>query len=188
SKRTPSPTGFPLPIAHYVLRTREKLILDDATAEAMFAVDPYFSTVRPKSILCAPIVRRGDVAGILYLENRLARGAFTPRKLALLEFLSAISVDNALLAADLERETAERTHAEKGLLRSEERLQRLVETANVVPWEADGATGRFTYVGPQVVKMLGYPQDAWLSPGFLAEHAHPDDRESTLRNLFAPSS
>jgi PAS domain S-box-containing protein len=153
----------------------------------MFAADPYLSTARPRSVLCAPIVRRGEVAGILYLENRLARGAFTPRRLALLEFLAAVSLENALLAADLARETAERTQAEKTLRQSEERLQRLVETANVVPWEAIRATGRFTYVGPQVVKMLGYPEEAWLEEGFLAAHVHPDDRESTRRHLVDPT-
>jgi PAS domain S-box-containing protein len=64
----------------------------------------------------------------------------------------------------------------------------LVESANVVPWEAERATGRFTYVGPQVAKMLGYPQDAWLEEGFLSKHVHPEDRESTRRHLVAPSN
>ena len=187
-RSVPSATAFPLSLAHYVRRTREKLILDDVGTEAMFSADPYLSSARPRSMLCAPIVRRGAVAGILYLENRLGRGSFTPRRLALLEFLSAISLENALLAADLARETAERTQTEKTLRLSEERLQRLVETANVVPWEVDRTTARFTYVGPQVVKMLGYPQEAWLTQGFLGAHVHPDDRESTRRHLAAPST
>jgi PAS domain S-box-containing protein len=186
-RRTPSATAFPLSIAHYVRRTREKLILDDAAAETTFGADPYLVSARPRALLCAPIVRRGEVAGILYLENRLARGAFTPRRLALLQFLAAVSLENALLTADLARETTERTQAEKTLQKSEERLQRLVETANVVPWEADRATGQFTYVGPQVVNMLGYPQEAWLSPGFLAERVHPADRESMRMDLVTPS-
>jgi PAS domain S-box-containing protein len=186
-RRPPSPTAFPLSIAHYVRRTREKLILDDVAAEMAFGAEPYLASARPKALLCAPIVRRDEVAGILYLENRLVRGAFTPRRLTLLQFLAAVSLENALLTADLARETTERTHAEKTLQKSEERLQRLVETANVVPWEADRATGQFTYVGPQVVRMLGYPQEAWLAPGFLAERVHPDDRDSTRMHLVTPS-
>lgn len=187
-RQAPPANDFPLSVAHYVRRTREKLIVDDITAKTMFASDAYLLSASPKSILCAPIVRRGEVAGILYLENRLVRGAFTPRRLALLEFLSAVSLENALLAADLARETAERTQAESTLRRSEERLQRLVETANVVPWEAGRAAGRFTYVGPQVVNMLGYPQEAWLAEDFLSEHVHPDDRGSALMHLAAPAS
>src|SRR5262249_30080275 len=107
-RRPPSPTVFPLSIAHYVRRTREKLILDDVAAEMAFGADPYLVSVRPKALLCAPIVRRDEVAGILYLENRLARGAFTPRRLTLLQFLAAVSLENALLSADLARETTER--------------------------------------------------------------------------------
>ncbi|UQA56206.1 AAA family ATPase [Polyangium aurulentum] len=187
SRRAPGSSALPLSLANYVRRTREKMVLDDVTAQAMFSTDAYLSAARPRSMLCAPIVRRGEVAGVLYLENRLMRGAFTPRRLALLEFLSAVSLENALLAADLARETAERTQAEKTLKQSEERLQRLVETANVVPWEADRETGQFSYVGPQVVKMLGYSQDAWLSPGFIAKHVHPEDRESTLLHIIEPS-
>jgi PAS domain S-box-containing protein len=187
-RRAPLATELSLSMAHYVRRTREKLILDDVTASVMFPSDVHLSTARPRSLLCAPIVRRGEIAGILYLENRLTRGAFTPRRLALLEFLAAVSLENALLAADLARETGERTQTEKTLRQSEERLQRLVETANVVPWEAERGTGQLTYVGPQVVKMLGYPQDAWLSAGFLGAHVHPHDRESTLMSLVAPSS
>ncbi|TKD08332.1 AAA family ATPase [Polyangium fumosum] len=183
--RVPSAVSFPLSIAHYVRRTREKLMLDDVAAQGMFSADPYLSKAPPKSMLCAPIVRRGEVAGILYLENNLARGVFTARRLALLEFLSAISLENALLAADLARETAERTQAERTLRESEERLARLVETASVVPWEARAETARFTYVGPKVAKMLGYPQDAWLGPDFLSKYVHPEDRESTLMHFFA---
>ncbi|MDI1477793.1 AAA family ATPase [Polyangium sp. y55x31] len=183
--RVPSAVTFPLSVAHYVRRTREKLVLDDVAAQSMFAADPYLSKAPPKSLLCAPIVRRGEVAGIVYLENNLARGVFTARRLALLEFLSAVSLENALLAADLARETAERTQAERTLRESEERLARLVETASVVPWEARAETARFTYVGPKVVKMLGYPQEAWLSQDFLTKYVHPEDRESTLMHFFA---
>ncbi|MDC0747292.1 AAA family ATPase [Polyangium mundeleinium] len=183
--RVPSAVSFPLSLAHYVRRTREKLMLDDVAAQGMFSADPYLSKAPPKSMLCAPIVRRGEVAGILYLENNLARGVFTARRLALLEFLSAISLENALLAADLARETAERTQAERTLRESEERLARLVETASVVPWEARAETARFTYVGPKVAKMLGYPQDAWLAQDFLSKYVHPEDRENTLMHFFA---
>ncbi|EYF08908.1 AAA family ATPase [Chondromyces apiculatus] len=186
SRSTPSAVTLPLSVAYYVQRTREKLVLDDIQVQLMFADDPYLSRSLPRSMLCTPILRRGEVAGILYLENRLVRGAFTPRRLALLEFLAAVSLENALLAADLAKESAERTHVEQTLRESEERLQRLVETANVVPWEVNTATGRFTYVGPQAVVMLGYPQERWYEEGFLREHAAPGDFERARAHLQDP--
>jgi len=53
----------------------------------------------------------------------------------------------------------------------------LLESAEFVPWEADPDTWRFTYMGPQVEMLLGYPREDWGQPGFWVEHIHPDDRE-----------
>ena len=43
----------------------------------------------------------------------------------------------------------QRRRMQLDLAKSEERLRRLVESTNVIPWEADARTWRFTYVGPQ---------------------------------------
>jgi anti-anti-sigma factor len=32
--------------------------------------------------------------------------------------------------------------------------------------------------------MLGYPHEAWLAPGFVAAHVHPEDRDDTLLHLI----
>ena len=69
-------------------------------------------TVLQPDALVLPITRKGDVTGVLYLENTLVSGAFTPERLALLEVLSgqmAISLENARLYAHLEEKVAERT-------------------------------------------------------------------------------
>jgi PAS domain S-box-containing protein len=179
------PLNSPLPasVINYVRRTREKVIVNDASMSSTFATDEYIASERPKSVLCLPIVRNTAIVGILYLENKLVRGAFIPRRLPLVEFLAAISLQNANLYDELAQGNAERKQAEEVLRKSEERLRRLVETANVVPWEADAATGRFTYVGPQAERLLGYPPDAWYADDFLQSHIHPEDRASTLDRL-----
>jgi len=53
------------------------------------------------------------LTGIVYLENNLTTGAFTPDRLEVLNLISsqlAISIENALLYANLEHKVAERTH------------------------------------------------------------------------------
>lgn len=55
--------------------------------------------------------------------------------------------------------------------------RRLLETALVVPWEASAKTWQFIYVGPQAVKLLGYPVAAWYQKDFWVKHLHPDDRK-----------
>ena len=104
---------MPTSILQYVARTQERVLLDDAAADAgRFASDPYLAGARPRSVLCLPIRREGRVVALLYLENELAPGVFTPDRLVALELIAAqvaISLENALL---LEREHEGRVEAE----------------------------------------------------------------------------
>ncbi|OUL33783.1 serine/threonine protein kinase [Nostoc sp. T09] len=96
---------LPISIINYVQRTQKNVVLNDATSEAVFNLDNYIITQKPKSILCTPIVNQGKLIGILYLENNLTTGAFTPQRLEILQILSsqaAISIENARLYQDLE--------------------------------------------------------------------------------------
>lgn len=87
-------------MVRYVARTKEYLVLNDASREGAFTGDPYVQRVKSKSILCAPILHQARLTGIVFLENNLAVGAFTPQRLEVLRLLSAqmaISIENALL-------------------------------------------------------------------------------------------
>ncbi|OKH55528.1 serine/threonine protein kinase [Calothrix sp. HK-06] len=96
---------LPISIINYVQRTQKNVVLKDAASETVFNLDNYILRQKPKSILCAPIVNQGKLIGILYLENNLTIGAFTPQRLEVLQLLSsqaAISIENARLYHDLE--------------------------------------------------------------------------------------
>ena len=87
-------------IVNYVTRTQENVVLNDATHEGQFTHDLYIVATQPKSILCTPLLHQGKLSGILYLENNLTTGAFTPDRLEVLKLLSsqaAISLQNAQL-------------------------------------------------------------------------------------------
>ncbi len=58
-----------------------------------------------------------------------------------------------------------------------DRLWRLLERMSAVPWEADARDWRFTYVGPQAPKLLGYARERWYEPDFWRSRLHPDDRD-----------
>ncbi|MBD1830427.1 trifunctional serine/threonine-protein kinase/ATP-binding protein/sensor histidine kinase [Microcoleus vaginatus GB1-A2] len=91
---------IPLTIINYVKRTKETLIFDDASNQPRFASDPYIIQQQPQSLLCTPIIERGKMIGILYLENNLATGVFTGDRVAILNILcsqAAISLQNARL-------------------------------------------------------------------------------------------
>jgi diguanylate cyclase (GGDEF)-like protein len=99
-------------VIRYVERTREPLIVADATRDDRFARDPYFQDMRVCSVLAVPVLSRDTLQAILVLENRLISDAFTAERLEGVMLISgqlAISLDNALIYASLEQKVAERT-------------------------------------------------------------------------------
>jgi len=99
-------------VINYVARTHESVLLNDATREGAFTRDPYVGRHRIRSILCTPLVSQGQLLGMLYLENNLTAGAFTPERLEFSRLLSAqiaISIENARLYNDMEQKVSERT-------------------------------------------------------------------------------
>jgi predicted ATPase/signal transduction histidine kinase/tRNA A-37 threonylcarbamoyl transferase component Bud32 len=101
---------LPTSVVHYVLRTGEPLVVDDARSDARFAADPYVLSSGVRSLLCMPIVKQQARVGALVLENRLATRAFTEHRLETLKILlgqAASALDNARLYAQLERSEAQ---------------------------------------------------------------------------------
>jgi len=68
----------------------------------------------------------------------------------------------------------------EALRKSEERLSQLLESTNIVAWEADPETWRYTYVSAHAREFLGYPITAWYAPDFLVSNIHPEDRERVI--------
>jgi len=103
----PSETDLPHALLNYVERTSENLVLDDAQNAGIFAFDPYIATHEPRSILCLPVIQKDKLIGILYLENNLVRGAFSSKRLPILNLLIsqvAISLENAQSYTSLQQE------------------------------------------------------------------------------------
>ena len=99
-------------IVNFVARTKQTLVLNNASQEGQFTHTTYITTQHTKSLLCLPLIKSGNTVGILYLENNLTTGAFTNERLEVLNVLSsqmAISVENALLYENLEDKVVERT-------------------------------------------------------------------------------
>jgi predicted ATPase/signal transduction histidine kinase len=95
-------TAVPMSVLRYVQRTREPLVVGDATRDDRFARDPYFIDVTNCSLLAVPVLSRGILQAVLLLENRLMRGAFTERldAVQLIAGQLAVSLDNAHVYAE----------------------------------------------------------------------------------------
>jgi PAS domain S-box-containing protein len=99
----------------------------------------------------------------------------------------AIIAIQAAMIGDLLLERARRRRTAAVLRESEENLRRLVETTAAVPWQADPETWMFTYVGPQAVKLLGYPLEQWYQKDFWVSHLHPDDKQFAINTCLISS-
>jgi len=87
-------------IVNYVARTKQRVVLENATKTGQFTHDTYIKQHQPKAILCVPLINQGKLVSIVYLENNLTTGAFTAERVELLNLLSsqaAISIKNAQL-------------------------------------------------------------------------------------------
>src|SRR6267142_2360275 len=121
--------ALPESIVHYVVRTRESVILEDASAENPFSADTYIRQHHARSVLCLPLINQAKLIGVLYLENNLTPHAFNPTRIAVLKLLAsqaAISLENTRLYGDLEEREA--------------KIRRLVD-ANIIGiclWHLDG--------------------------------------------------
>ncbi|WP_437916740.1 AAA family ATPase [Sorangium sp. So ce302] len=178
--------ALPQSVLNYVRRSHERVLLDDAAGRHPFVEDEYFRRKRPRSVLCLPIVRQGRLIGLLYLENNLATGAFTPGRLSVVELLasqSAFSLENATLYAEVEQENAERRRAEQALKANQQMLQAIVDNSAASVYVKD-REGRFLLANRQVGALLGMPSeqllgrtDADLFPAPFAEVVREHERK-----------
>ncbi len=153
--------SIPATVIHYVERTSETLMIEDALVHPTFATDPYIQQHQCRSLLCIPIIHQSKLIGILYLENNLSTAAFTSDRLEVLKLLTAqaaISLENARLYERLEdysetlevkvdertqalqQEIAERQKAEEALKKSEAELRLMFDamTDTVTVFDAQG--------------------------------------------------
>lgn len=151
--RQASLTAADLPesVFRYALRTRQSVLLHDASGESSFAADDYIREHHARSVLCLPILKQTRLLGMLYLENNLTPHAFTPARMAILKLLAseaASSMENARLYRDL----AER----------ESRIRRLVD-ANIIGIIIWDLQGRILEANDAFLRMVGYDREDLVS-------------------------
>jgi PAS domain S-box-containing protein len=144
---TRTPAALPESVVRYVMRTQETVILDDASSQNPFSADPYIVQRHARSILSLPLIHRGTLIGILYLENNLTPCVFTPDRVTVLKLLAsqaAISLQNTWLYRDL----AER----------EGKIRRLVDAdiIGIFIWDFDG---RILEANDAFLGLIGYDRD-----------------------------
>nr|WP_322715029.1 PAS domain-containing protein [Nostoc sp. ChiSLP03a]MDZ8216323.1 PAS domain-containing protein [Nostoc sp. ChiSLP03a] len=156
-KSLPTTDRLPESIVQYVIRTHEFVILNDATREGNFINDSYIQQNQIQSLLCLPLLNQSKLVGVLYLENQLATGVFTPERTQLLQLLStqaAIAIENAKLYLELQT--------------SESKMAQFLEAIPIGIGVVDAA-GRPYYFNQQATQLLGKSVISSATPDQLAE-------------------
>ncbi|MHB9154489.1 MAG: AAA family ATPase, partial [Endomicrobiales bacterium] len=90
-------------IVSLVEKERKRLIIDDANDKNELNEKLGLSGAGLKSVLCVPVIAKGDIVGIFYLDNRLVKGLFDKEDLWIMDLLSsqaAVAIRRAMPGAD----------------------------------------------------------------------------------------
>lgn len=144
---------LPRSVFDFVLRTKESVLLHDASSQNSFSADGYIREHRPRSVLCLPLLKQTRLLGVLYLENKLTPHAFTAPRMAVLKLLAsgaAMSIENTRLYSDLQEREA--------------RVRRLVDSniVGVLIWNLDG---QILEANDAFLGMLRYGREDFVADG-----------------------
>ena len=174
-------TALPESVLRSVVHTQQAVLLDDAAAPNAFSADPYIAPNAIRSILCLPLLNRGKLIGLLYLENNLAANAFAPARITVLKLLASQAATSL-----------ENTHLYRELTECEAKFRRLVDS-NIVGisiWDLDG---RVLEANEAFLRIVGYERDDLLSgrlrwTDFAPSQAPDGDRQELITLLQSGDS
>lgn len=110
-------------IVRYVHRTKEIVLLENASEKGEFKDNPEVQALKLRSVFCLPVIKQNKLTGVLYLENRLSDSVFTTERTELTKLFTyeaAVSLENARLVEKMKQ-------AEATLKRHREHLEEMVE-------------------------------------------------------------
>ncbi len=155
--------ALPESVLHYVLRTGESVLLDDAATQSTFGEDTYIRERQPRSLLCLPLINQGKLNGVLYLEKNLNCSASAPARTAVLRLLAsqaAISLENVALYSNLR-------HSEACLAEA----QRVSQTGSF-GWNISSGTIVWS---DEMFRIFGYDKVTSATHEMALRRVHPDD-------------
>ena len=166
-----TPSDLPQSALHYVIRTRQRVLLDDASVGNLYSEDEYLRPKRTRSVLCVPIVTQTKLVGALYLENNLTPRAFTSDRVTVLELLAsqaAISLENAGLYSDLQRGEAFLAEGQN------------ISHTGSFGWNV--ANGEI-YWSAETYNIFENDRSEKPTLGMIMRRIHPDDRDHVQKTL-----
>jgi PAS domain S-box-containing protein len=200
-------------ILSQVVDTGQPLVLRDATQDPHFGAAESVVILGLRSIMCVPLVSRGDTIGAIYVENRSIRGRFRQEDaipLVLFANQAAVAIENARLFQNLQKahdeletrveertaelseanalliqEIAERNRAEKAQQASEEKFSKAFRSSPDSITITTLKDGRYIEVNDSFLGITGYSHQEVIgrTAAELKLWGRPTEREKLLQAL-----
>ncbi|MFN7131922.1 MAG: adenylate/guanylate cyclase domain-containing protein [Myxococcales bacterium] len=117
-KKKPVEVMLPQTLLDKVVASREGLLTQDAIIDSRFSASQSIVAQGIRSAMAVPLISKGELRGVLYIDTRERAGAFTEKDLRILSGVAsqaAISVENTELARRIEQEAETRAHLSRFL-------------------------------------------------------------------------
>jgi diguanylate cyclase (GGDEF)-like protein/PAS domain S-box-containing protein len=141
-----------------------------------------------QNLLHVPIFSKGDLLGVLSVDNRVSDRSFSKSdeiKMLSLADYAAIALENANLYQQAQHEIHSRRQIERALRESEERYALAMRGANDGIWDWNLRTNKI-YFSPRWKGMLGYEEDQIEDdPAEWFDRIHPQDVEKVKLAISA---
>ncbi len=101
-----------------VVKTHEGVLTQDAIVDSRFSAAASIVAQGIRSAMAVPLISKGELRGVLYLDTRERAGAFTEKDLRILSGVAgqaAVAIENSELARRIEQEAETRAHLSRFL-------------------------------------------------------------------------
>jgi len=93
-------------VLRHVMESKAALLADNAFQDERLQGNLSIANFSLRSVLCVPLLYKGNFIGVVYVDNRLQAGIFTEREkntLTAFANTAAVAIANAMLYADIQR-------------------------------------------------------------------------------------
>ncbi len=143
---------LPLPLIQYVKNTQNSIIIDGLQTEISGILQGYLLKYQPQSVFCLPLLNKGQIVAITYLEHATVKGVFTPQRQTMLEFFctqAAVALENSRLYHETQQAFTEIQYKEA-------QSRAIFEAASDGLLITDLETGKVIDANPTYCEMHGY--------------------------------
>ena len=171
-------------VANLVIDSGKAVLTTNALEDPRFKGQQSVMSQSLRSIMAVPLMARGQVIGIAYVENRIVAGLFTQDDLETLEALAgqaSVAIDNAILFEETDEMLTKRLDELRMLRRIDLQLNQKLDTQAAMRYTLE-MTARISHATQGHLGLIqGDPREIMATYHFTSE---TDETRSTRENLI----